>query len=311
MPAATRDINRRIRSVKNTRKITKAMELVSSAKMRRASEAVQATRPYADRAWEMLLNLAQRTNAEWHPLLRNTPSPKKIAVILIASNRGLVGGFNSHIVKAVAEYIKKFKTSDAATVDTIVMGTKGKAIYYQHGQAITAEFLKQDVTIKEAAIRPMSKLVIDGFMKGNYDRVAVGFMDYISSIVQQPVIRQILPLNAAMFSSGETGIATAEERGEIIKEEAAEEKSFEYLFEPNADRVLDELLPRLVEMQIFRAVLETNASEHAARMVAMRNASDAAGDLIDDLTLSFNQARQAAITQDLAEISAGRAALEN
>ncbi|MBI3573408.1 MAG: ATP synthase F1 subunit gamma [Candidatus Kerfeldbacteria bacterium] len=311
MPAATRDINQRIRSVQNTRKITKAMELVASAKMRKASQAVVGTRPYANRAWDMLLNLAKRTEPDRHPLLRATTPLKKIAVILIASNRGLVGGFNAQIVSAVSKYIQEFKTANVAEVDTVIMGTKSRAIFFQHGHEIAAEFMKQDITLDAAEVRPMAKLVIDGFTSGTYDRVIVGFMDFVSSLVQRPAIRQVLPLTAEAFSTGQSGIISKTEREGIVAEEAAEERAFEYLFEPDADIVLDALLPRLVEMQIFRAVLETNAAEHAARMVAMRNASDAANDLIDGLTLTFTQARQAAITQDLAEISAGRAALEN
>lgn len=311
MPSATRDIKRRLRSVSNTRKITKAMELVASVKMRKANQALQATRPYATRAWELLLNVARRTDASHHPLLQANPKPKRIAVILIASNRGLVGGFNAQVTTAVANYIRQFKQATEAEVETIIMGTKGRAVFFQHGHEIAAEFIKQDVIFNAAEVLPMSQLVIDGFRQGKYDRVVVGYMDYVSSLVQKPRIRQILPLNIDSFSADEIGLLTHDEQRQVLSDEAAEEKKFEYTFEPNPDVVLESLLPRLVEMQIYRAVLETNAAEHAARMVAMRNATDAAGDLIDELALSFNQARQAAITQDLAEISAGRAALES
>lgn len=311
MPAATRDIKRRLRSVQNTKKITKAMELVASVKMRKSSQAVVASRPYTDQAWELLLNIAKRTEAEHHPLLQSNPKPKKIAVVLIASNRGLVGSFNSQITSAVDRYINGFQEATLAEVDTIIMGTKGRAVLYQHGHAIAAEFIKQDVIFNAAEIQPLSQLVINGFMEKKYDRVIVAYMEFVSALVQKPRIRQILPMNIQSFSDGEIGLIEHDERQRIIRHEARDEKSFEYLFEPNTNTVLDALLPRLVEMQMYRAVLETNAAEHAARMVAMRNATEAAGDLIDELTLSFNQARQAAITQDLAEISAGRAALES
>ncbi len=295
MPATTRDIQRRLRSVKNTKKITKAMELVASAKVRKASQALFSTRPYTNEAWSMLLNVAQRTDAEAHPLLQSRETVKKIGVVLVASSRGLVGGFNTNIIKAVVEHIKQKKNAAAVNASIILMGAKGRAIMYQYGHTIAAEFTKEDVVTHVTSIRPMAKLAIDGFRNGEFDQIDIAYMDYKSTLVQKPVIRTLLPLSAAQANTDMT------EKAGIV----------EYEFEPNADEVLEVLLPRLVEMQIYRAVLETNASEQAARMLAMRNASDAAGELIDDLTLSFNQARQANITQDLSEISAGRAALEN
>lgn len=311
MPTATRDIQRRIRSVTSTKKITKAMELVASAKMRRASQAVLATRPYTDRAWDMLLHLARRTDPTHHALLAERPSPKKIGIILIASNRGLVGGFNAQLTAMVVKEINRQNFGTPIEVEVILMGKKGRLIMSQHGLPITAEFTKDDVVTNVLGVRPLAKLATERFTAGTYDRVLVGFMDYVSTLVQRPMLRQILPLSSTGFSSGAVGLVSPEEQQTIARTDQAEEQSFEYLFEPDSDAVLEYILPRLVEMQIYRAVLETNASEQAARMVAMKNASDAAGDLIDDLTLTFNQARQASITQDLSEISAGRAALES
>lgn len=311
MPTATRDIQRRIRSVTSTKKITKAMELVASAKMRRASQAVIATRPYTNRAWEMLLNLSQRTESSHHPLLAEWPTVKKIGVVLVASSRGLVGGFNAQLTAAVAAEVQRMRNGAGIDVEVILMGKKGRSIMTQHGLPVVAEFPKEDVVTRVVDIRPMAKLAIDRFLDGTYDRVVVAFADYVSTLVQKPRLRQILPLSGAGFAAGIVGLETTKERQDIVREEQAEERTFEYLFEPGPDTVLEYVLPRLVEMQIYRAVLETNASEQAARMVAMKSASDAASDLIDDLTLTFNQARQASITQDLSEISAGRAALES
>lgn len=308
MPTATRDIQRRIRSVTSTKKITKAMELVASAKMRRASQAVLATRPYTDRAWEMLLHLAHRTDPTRHALLAERPHPKKIGIILIASNRGLVGGFNAQLTAMVVKEISHQNFSANVEAEVILMGKKGRIIMSQHGLPIVAEFTKDDVLTNVLGVQPLAKLATERFTDGTYDRVLVGFMDYISTLVQKPKLRQILPLSSAGFAAGSVGLVSNEDQHAT---KSAGEPSFEYLFEPNPDAVLAYVLPRLVEMQIYRAVLETNASEQAARMVAMKNASDAAGDLIDDLTLTFNQARQASITQDLSEISAGRAALES
>lgn len=287
------------------------MELVASAKMRKATQAVLATRPYTDRAWEMLLHLSRRTDPTHHVLLSPRPQPKKIGLVLVASNRGLVGGFNAQLTATVAREIKKFWPDTGVAIEVILMGKKGRMIMSQHGLNIDAEFAKDDVLTSVLGIRSMAKLAIDRFKDGTYDRVMVGFMDYRSTLVQKPRLRQILPLSSTGFESGAVGLSTSEERQSIEQAEKSQAETFEYLFEPNPDAVLDFVLPRLVEMQIYRAVLETNASEQAARMVAMKTASDAAGDLIDDLTLSFNQARQASITQDLSEISAGRAALES
>lgn len=308
MPAATRDIQRRIRSVKSTKKITKAMELVASAKMRRSSQAVMATRPYTDRAWDMLQHLSRRTDASQHALLAERPDPKKIGIVLVASNRGLVGGFNAQLTATVAKEVTKLIGEKKVSVEVILMGKKGRMIMSQYGLPIEAEFTKDDVVTSVLGIRPMARLAIDRFTAGEYDRVLVGYMDFISTLNQKPRLRQILPLSAAGVVAGEVGVQSDEVMQSIGD---ADDKNFEYTFEPNPDAVLEHILPRLVEMQIYRAVLETNASEQAARMVAMKSASDAAGDLIDDLTLSFNQARQASITQDLSEISAGRAALES
>lgn len=311
MPTATRDIRRRIRSVTSTKKITKAMELVASAKMRRASQSLLATRPYTDSAWQMMLNLTGRTDPARHPLLAVRPEPKTVGVILVASNRGLVGGFNTQLTAMVAKYVRTNLSGASIKAEVILTGNRGRTIMTQHGLPISAEFTKDDVVSNVLGVRPMVKLAMERFIGGTYDRVLVAYMDYISMLVQQPRIRQLLPLSTAGFVAGTTGITHGLERQHIADTEEAGERIFEYIFEPDPDAVLEYVLPRLVEMQIYRAVLESNASEQAARMVAMKTASDAAGDIIDDLILTFNQARQASITQDLSEISAGRAALES
>lgn len=309
--AASRDILRRLRSVKNTKKITKAMELIASAKMRKVAQAVLASRPYTDRAWELLLNLAKRTDPSQHPLLQDRSEVKSIGLIVMTSNRGLVGALNSNLINAAVKAAREMTGANGAEVKTILLGAKGRAMVTQYGFTAAAEFPKQEIMTNVLAIRPVAKMVIDDFRRGVYDKVVVAYVDYVSMLIQKPRVKQILPLSAAGFASGVAGLAETAERASIVADEAAGKKDFEYLFEPNADTVLEEILPRLVEMQLYRAALESNASEQAARMMAMRNATDAAGDLIDDLTLSYNQARQAAITQDLAEISAGRAALES
>ena len=309
--AASRDILRRLRSVKNTKKITKAMELVASAKMRKVAQAVLASRPYTDHAWELLLNLAKRTDPSKHALLQDRAEVKTIGLIVMTSNRGLVGALNSNLINAAVKAARELTNATGADVKVILLGSKGRAMVTQYQFTAAAEFTKQEIATNVREIRPIAKMAIDDFRNGTYDKIVVAYMDYISTLLQKPRVKQILPLSASGFMSGVAGLAESAERAKIVADEATEEKHFEYLFEPSPDSVLEEILPRLVEMQLYRAVLEANASEQAARMMAMRNATDAAGDLIDDLTLSYNQARQAAITQDLAEISAGRAALES
>lgn len=298
MPSATREIRTRIRSITSTRKVTKAMELVASAKMRRAVQAVLATRPYSVRAWELLLNLSRRTAEEAHPLLKRGKSGR-IGLVLIASNRGLVGGFNTQLVAAAVQYLS-LHGIEKQSAEIVLLGKRGRSMVVKHGYAAAAEFEKLDVVTNVEEVRPVARLATDDFIAGKYDHIILAYTDYRSTLIQKPRVRQLLPLEQDT-ELGAVGAGTSRE-GQVMSMQ-------EYLFEPDTGAVLDALLPRLVEMQLYQAVLESNASEHAARMMAMRNASDAADDLIDDLTLSYNQARQAGITQDLAEISASRSAL--
>lgn len=296
--AKTREIRRRIRSITSTRKVTKAMELVASSKMRRAVAAIKAARGYADLAWQLLLNVANRTDATEHPLLRRGQG-KRVGVVLVTSNRGLVGSFNTQLVSAVLQYVREgAKTSET---DVVLVGRKGRAPLVRAGLKLGAVFEKLDVISGVEHVRPIARVVLEDFLQGKLDRVVLAYTDFRSTVVQKPVLRQILPIEPGASLSGASG---GTEHGEVFAATA-----LEYRFEPNPDVVLVALLPRLLEMQMYRALLESAASEHAARMVAMRNASDAAGDLIEDLALAFNQARQQSITQDLAEISAGASAL--
>ncbi|MFA6027559.1 MAG: ATP synthase F1 subunit gamma [Patescibacteria group bacterium] len=297
--ANTRDITRRIKSVKNTKKITKAMEMVSSSKMRRAVNKLMSSRPYASLAWGMLANIAKKTDLNLHPLLQKKDEIKKIGVILITSNRGLCGSFNQQVVKKVLEYLKLNKEN--AQVEVVAMGKKGASTMAKMSYTVSAQFDKADVVEEVAVISPLSHLAVKGYLDNTYDKVLLVYTDYVSSLKQEPRVKVLLPL------TGEADANLGQVAGE--KEEKVIE-NFEYLFEPNPKEILGALLPRLVEVQIYQALLESNASEHSARMLAMRNASDAAGDMIDELTLAFNQARQANITREIAEIAGGKAALE-
>lgn len=294
----TKAIKRRIKSVGSTKKITKAMEMISAVKMRRAVANVLATRSYASLAWQMLTDVAKKTNVNMHPLLQVRPV-KKVAFALIISNRGLAGGFNSRMLFETDGIIKKLKSQGAA-VDVFVNGKRGRKIYQQFGHNIAAEFEKMDLTLKVDEVTAMSGMIVNEYISKKYDEIYLAYTDYVSAIKQVPRIKKLLPLGKEVDDLLGATDDTAREKMKSTSE---------FVFEPSPALVLDVLLPRLVEVQIYQAVLESDASEHSARMMAMRNASDAAEDMIDELNYNFNKARQAAITHEISEIVGGAAAL--
>ncbi|MFA6105121.1 MAG: ATP synthase F1 subunit gamma [Patescibacteria group bacterium] len=300
MGVNTKTIKRRIKSISNTRKITKAMEMISAVKMRRAVQSVLSTRGYASFAWQMLTEIAQKSDVTLHPLLAKR-NVKKVGVILITSNRGLAGGFSSRLLQIVHEFVSKQEKVDKCEVDILLTGRQGKKIYHKFGHKISAEFEKMDLTSQINEVLPMAQLAIKEYTEGKYDLIVVAYTDFASALRQIPRVKQILPLeNKADEMLGQT----TESNLEISASKLG------YKFEPDPTAVLNTLLPRLVEMQIYQAVLESDASEHSARMLAMRNASDSAKDIIKELNYSFNKARQSAITQEISEIVGGAAALE-
>jgi F-type H+-transporting ATPase subunit gamma len=299
--ASSKEIKRRIKSITSTKKITKAMEMVAASKMRKAVGSAQSTRSYSTMAWQLVLSLAGKTESEFHTLLVKRPV-KKVGLVLISSNRGLCGGFNSGIAMKAVKEVERLE-KDGAEVEIITMGRRGRDILRRFKPNIAADFTKEDLTTNTGEISGLSHLILEDFIAGKLDKVVIAYTDFVSSIIQKPRLLQLLPLE----------MAADEELGKVSKEKeklAAVEQGFEYLFEPNPDEVLKNLLPRLIEMQIYQAVLESDASEHSTRMMAMRNATDAARDMIDDLSLAYNQARQAGITREIAEIAGGKAALE-
>lgn len=307
MAVSTRIIRRRIKSVTSTKKITKAMELVSAAKMRKAVQAVLASRPYSQSAWRAVAELAKTTDSALHPLLRREAKGGRELVILFASDRGFCGGFVSQLIKAFVTFVKDI---DAAKLDVVAVGRKGQDAVVRRGYKLTASF--QDISIAPSAadVRPIAKIAAEGFASGAYDRVFLAYTDYRSAISQRPTVAQLLPL-APIKGLGE---AMVEGRLNAAQPPDAGEKldlaATEYVFEPSPSAVLDVMLPRLVESQVYQAVLESSASEQSSRMMAMRSATDAATEMIEDFTLTYNQARQAGITREIAEISSGKAALD-
>lgn len=304
MPVSTRVIRRRIKSVTNTRKITKAMELVAAAKMRRAVASVLATRPYAEAAWRAVRELAKVTDPTLHPLLAVRSSAKRVLLVVFTSDRGLCGGFNAQMLKETAAFLRR----GGQDVDIVAVGKKGQGALARTRARVVAAFAELTNNPRVTDIRAIADLAISDFTGGVYDAVHLAFTDYRSALTQRPAIRQLLPI-VRIEGLGDVKDAAAPDGGGWAPP-GATTAGYEYEFEPSPAQVLDMMLPRLVETQIYQALLESSASEHSARMMAMRSASDAASDMIDGLTLTYNQARQAGITREIAEISSGKAALE-
>lgn len=301
MAQATRELKRRIKGIANTKKVTKAMELVAASKMRRAVQAAVGTRAYSLSAWELITNLAEVTDANLHPLLARR-AVKRGLLLVFTSDRGLAGGLNAQVIRQALEAAKAF---GAAPFDVVTIGQKGQDALIRSGLSVVATFKNPARQPTLADILPIARLAIDGYTNDQYDQVFIVATDYLSPISQKPKQRVILPISRQNLLASIEAVGSARES----QQRPTEFELTEYLFEPTPDAVLEAMLVRLVEVQLYQALLEATASEHASRMVAMRNATDAASDLIDELTLDFNKARQAGITQDLAEISASRAAL--
>lgn len=323
MAISPRLIRTRIRSIGNTRKITKAMELVAASKMRRATTAATSARPYAQAGWDMLVHLTPTIDPQAHPLLAIRPV-KRVLVILVTSHRGLAGGLNANILRKVNAQLKspdniaELRSPDTKgqgedlTFDFLTVGRKGEEAIRRAGKSIVASFgYKGDVPTADD-VRPIATFVNEQYTKAVYDKVIVAYTDFVSVVLQRPKLRQILPISTAdlekMISESDHGRVF--DTKEVSAPVVGMSKNIEYIFEPSSSEILDFMLPRLVEVQLTQALLESSASEHSARMMAMRNATDAASDMIDDLTFSFNQARQAGITREISEIAAGKAALE-
>jgi len=318
MGSNTKIIKRRITSVKNTRKITKAMEMVAAAKMRRAVQAAINTRTYATLAWEMLVNLA-KTECAALPLLAVRPV-EHLLIVLVTANRGLCGSLNSNIIRKTAEQLKnpknisqhrlrngfRLEPKDALGVEIIGVGKKGAEFARKVKQPLVASFSDLPDTPGLNDILTLTRLIIDGYEKKEYDKIVIAYTEYRSPLLQIAKLRQVLPISEIDLEKMLQGLPETPS----VHPAGMIEIENDYLFEPNSVEVLRLILPRLVETQIYQSILESAASEHSARMMAMRSANDAAGEMIDELTLSFNKARQAGITQEIAEIASGAAALE-
>lgn len=282
--ATAREIRRRIRSVKNTGKITKAMEMVSAAKMRRAQRNTMATRPYADRMRDVMADLSTRAGRTLaHPLLTQRPDVRRVGLVLITPDRGLCGGLVSNINRMASRLIIQ-RRDQGQEIELVTVGKKGRDFAVRTNMPLVAEVTGIGDAPALLDILPVATTVINGFVEGRFDEVQVIFTAFENTLVQRATMRRLLPMDQIEEGGG---------------------AQVDYTYEPDQESVLNALLPRFVEIQLYAMILESIASEHSARMLAMRNATDNAKDLVRDLTLSMNKARQAAITKELAEIAAG------
>lgn len=303
--ASARDIKRRIKGVKGTGKITRAMEMISAVKMRKAVASVLAIRPYAESAIALLEQLKRAIGDESHVLLTGRPIKKELYVV-ITSNRGLCGAFNAQIVKKLRQTVKEDEGREKAF---ITIGKKGENAVRRMGGEIVASFPDVLAAPTAEGMRSIARLAIDEFEAGRVDRVVMIYTDYISMLSQKVKVRALLPV-----ALKDTEKAMNDMQSTVSNQQSATKEgtmvNAEYLIEPSPKKVLWQMIPRLLEMELYHAVLESNASQESARMMAMRNATDAAKDMVFDLTLAYNQLRQGKITQEIAELSAGMAAVQ-
>lgn len=278
-----RDLRRRIRSIKSTQQITKAMKAVSAAKMQKSQDQVIAARPYARRIREVLGRLVSHTKGAKLPLLEER-EPQQVALIVITADRGLCGGFNANLIRRAVQEIKKYNN-----VSLICVGRKGRDFFRRRGYPLAGEYVRLGETIRFPQAREIARTVAQKYAAGEFDAVYLVYSEFVNVLVQRPTVVRLLPVEPPQ--EGDKGY-------------------IDYIFEPSAEEVLKELLPLYVENTVFYALLESKASEHSARMTAMDNATKNAGEMIDKLTLAMNRARQTAITKEILEVVSGAAALE-
>jgi len=291
--AQIRELRQRIRSVQNVAKITNALQLVSASKMRRAQQRATQARPYADRMRYVLGNLAAQTGgggddgAAIHPLLEQREGNRTM-LIAFTPNRGLCGSLPGNLNRRAASFVLEESTA----ISVVAVGRKGRDFFLRTSMRLVAEFIELGDYPELADVLGISRVAVDEFTAGNVDRVFVLYPEFINTVTQRPAVLQLLPITPPTEQPARGG------------------SQVEYIYEPDPGRVLEELLPRYVDMILYDAALEAAASEHSARFVSMKNATDAAGEMIDSLRLTLNKARQEQITRELLDIIGGVAAIE-
>ena len=290
--ATLREVRRRIASVTNIAQITKAMQTVAASRMKRAQDAILAARPYSDELRAALARVVAAVDTEVDPLLARRPV-RKIGLVMITTDRGLVGSLNANAVRGVLRHLAEEAEIDGERVEisAVTVGRKGRDALRRAGVPIAAHFAQLGDRPSFADITPIALLVTQDFLAGTYDRIELAYSTFINTLSQRPVVVTVLPVERPVMGEQET------------------ETNDEYLFEPSPEAVVSRLLPHFVAIDIYRAVLENRASEQSAQMVAMRNATDNANELIGDLRLVYNKTRQANITREMTEIASGAEAL--
>jgi F-type H+-transporting ATPase subunit gamma len=284
----------RIRSIRNISQVTRALQAVSASKVRKAIAALNGTRPYATKAWQVLMHIAgQPGHASLHPLLQERSPVKSTLVVVVSGDRGLAGAYNTNLIRFVIRKFLRYPTP----VRYIAVGRKGRDLLIRRGQNVIADFSNLPPAPRFVNVSAIGMLAVQEFLAGHADEVFLVYTDFINMVRQDTVVKRLLPLH----------LTGPEERVEAF--ESAERKPPAYTYEPDGREILDEIIPRFTAMQVYQAILESLASEHAARMVAMRNATENALDLVSILQLDYNKVRQQSITNDMLDIAGGAEAL--
>jgi F-type H+-transporting ATPase subunit gamma len=301
MPS-TREIRRRIRSAKNIAQITRAMEMVAASRMKRAQQAVLAGRPYARKIGEVIRHLAERIGTadpdQIDPLLKSRPI-KNMTVIMFTADRGLAGALNTNVIRRTTRFILN---EAGVPVSMVTVGRKGRDFMVRYGRQLIADFIGLGDRPSIRDIYPIARVAREEYLSGRADAVYLVYTDFVNTLIQRPTVYRLLPVS---LDESDEGVRP----GENEPEAADDETEVDYIYEPSPRDVMSSLVPRYIEVRIYQALLEHIASEQSARMVAMRNATQSAKDMIDDLTLAYNKLRQANITREIIEVSSGATAL--
>lgn len=294
MPS-TRELRLRVRSIKNLAQVTRALETVSASYVRRAVAATVATRPYAEKAWKVVLHLARQPgHSALHPLLTERAQVRKVLVVMISGDRGLAGAYNVNILR---QTLTRFASSPAP-VSYLVVGRKGRDLLLRRRRDVIAEFSHLPNPPSYNDVSAIGQLVVDDFVKELYDQVYIAYTEFVTMGTQRPVIRKLLPLDVDYA-----------EDGKAISQNLTHRTTAVFTYEPDQEELLNEIIPRFIKLQIYQAILSAQASEHAARMTAMHNATESANELIGFLQLEYNKLRQQLITNEMLDISGGAEAL--
>lgn len=292
--ATAREMKLRIKSIKNISQVTRALEAVSASRVRKAEAAVKESRPYAEKAWQVLRHLsAQPARGNVHPLLEERAEIRQVLTVVISGDRGLAGAYYSNIVRFTLEHMKE----EEAPVSYVVVGRKGRDMLARRGVDLKAEFSDLPSEPTYSDVSAIGRLLLDEYLEGRVDKVLLIYTDFVNLMRQEPTIKQLLPLEV-----GEPEGRVEQEWAQSLEPEGPQPA---YIYEPGQEELVDFIVPRFTQLQVFQAILEGMASEHAARMVAMRNATDNAKELADDLQLDYNKARQQAITSEMLDIVGG------